>query len=50
VVARRLKVTTHALVSVPLWNDEFCEYNVQLEWFHGAIYFMRGWNKYASMP
>lgn len=40
-VARQLKVTTHAPVSVPLRNDEFCKYAIQMEWFHGTLYFMR---------
>jgi hypothetical protein len=49
VAAMQLKVTTHASASVPLQNGEFCEYAVQMERFHGAIYFMRGRNKYADM-
>jgi hypothetical protein len=41
-VDMQLKVTTHAPVNVPLQNGEFCEYAVQLDWFHGMMYFMRG--------
>jgi hypothetical protein len=37
VAAMQLKVTTHASTSMPLQSH------------HGAIYFMRGWNKYANM-
>jgi hypothetical protein len=41
-VARKLKVTLHAPVSVPLRHDELCEYTVQREWFNVALYFVRG--------
>jgi hypothetical protein len=46
-VTKQLKVTTLAPAIVALRNCDFCEYAVLMEWFHGAMYFMRCWNKYA---
>jgi hypothetical protein len=46
-VTKQLKVTTLAPAIVALRNGDFCEYAVLMEWFHGAMYFMRCWNKYA---
>ncbi|KAM0910974.1 hypothetical protein ACQ4PT_013838 [Festuca glaucescens] len=48
VVARQLKVTPHAAMSVPVQNGEFYEYAIHMEWFHGALYFMRGWMEYSK--
>jgi hypothetical protein len=28
---------------MPLRHGEFCEYGVQMEWFRGTLFFMRGW-------
>jgi hypothetical protein len=41
-VFRVLKVTTQVAVSVPLPHGEFCEYDIQMEWFEGTVFFMRG--------
>jgi hypothetical protein len=38
-----LNVTMQAGATVPLCQDEFCEYNVHMEWFQGMLFFMRGW-------
>jgi hypothetical protein len=36
-------VTRHTAVNVPLHHGKFCMYGVQMEWYEGALYFMRGW-------
>jgi hypothetical protein len=46
-VARQLKLTTQAPISVPLRHDEFYEYGVQMELFRGTLFFMGGWEDMA---
>jgi hypothetical protein len=42
-VSRVLKITSQAGATMPLHHGEFCEYRVNMEWFQGKLYFMRGW-------
>jgi hypothetical protein len=42
-VSRVLKVTTQARATVSLLHGEFCGYDIQMEWFQGTLFFMRGW-------
>jgi hypothetical protein len=42
-VSRVLKITSQAGATIPLCHGEFCEYRVNMEWFQGKVFFMRGW-------
>jgi hypothetical protein len=42
-VSRVLKITSQAGATIPLRHGEFCEYRVNIEWFQGKLFFMRGW-------
>jgi hypothetical protein len=42
-VSRVLKVTAQAGATMPLYHDEFCEYDIHMVWYQGTLFFMRGW-------
>jgi hypothetical protein len=43
-VSRVLKITSQAGATISLSHGEFCEYRIHMEWFHGKLFFMRGWD------
>jgi hypothetical protein len=42
-VSRVLKITSQAGATIPLYHGEFCKYKVNMEWFQGKLFIMRGW-------